>query len=461
MRYFSTRGGAPSITFGEAVLAGLAPDGGLYVPESYPQFGPAELASLRGKDYRRVAFAVLRRFVGDMPGDKLQGIIFDAYNDTAFSPEIVPVQRLEDNLWLMNLSTGPTLAFKDVALRLLGCLTDYELGKVGGKLNILGATSGDTGSAAEHAMLGRKNVNVFMLSPKGRMSAFQRAQMYSIKDPRIHNLVIDGNFDVCQKIVKDLMADAKFKADYSIGAVNSINWARIAAQVVYHVWGYLQATKSAGQKIDIAVPSGNFGNAISAHVARSMGVPIRRIVIATNENDVLNEYFCTGLYRPRGSDEVHETTSPSMDIASASNFERLMFDAVGRDPQTLRDLWGTGSFNLKLDDLGFGAGFRSGSANQAEVIETIRFTFDKWGRVIDPHTAVAMKVGLDYLSADVPLVIAETASPMKFENTMSKAIGVRFFRPSRFEGLEKRRQHTVEFAADAALVRAFIEEYAI
>ena len=342
MRYVSTRGAwhdRPQ-PFLAILLEGLAPDGGLAVPFSYPAFSAGELDALAGRPYREVACAVLGRYADDIPPADLEGIVARAYTEEKFGGDaIVPLRELEPGLSLLRVSNGPTLAFKDIALQLLGELFEYALARAGRTMTILGATSGDTGSSAEVAMRGRRGIDVFMLSPKGRMSPFQQAQMYSLPDPNIHNLAIEGTFDDCQDIVKAINADAAFKARHAIGAVNSINWARIAAQIVYYVTGTLAARRAPGAAVDFAVPSGNFGNILAAHAAKRMGVPIRRLVLATNENDVLDEFFRTGRYRPRGAAETHATSSPSMDISKASNFERFVYDAVGRDPARLAALW--------------------------------------------------------------------------------------------------------------------------
>ena len=318
MRYVSTRGAWADDPqpFCAILLEGLAPDGGLAVPQTYPLLGSADLAALRHANYRDLAFAVLSRFIGDIPAADLKAIIDRTYTKAIFgSDDITPVSSLEPGVHLLHAANGPTLAFKDIALQLLGNLFHYVLVQRGRRLNILGATSGDTGSSAEYAMRGKRGIAVFMLSPKGRMSPFQTAQMYSLADPNIHNLAIEGVFDECQDIVKAVSADAEFKSRYAIGTVNSINWARVAAQVVYYFKGYFAVTRRESDPVDFAVPSGNFGNILAGHVAKQMGLPIRRLILATNENDVLDEFFRTGRYRPRTSAETHATSSPSMDIS--------------------------------------------------------------------------------------------------------------------------------------------------
>ena len=366
MHYISTRGQAPKLRFSEILLGGLASDGGLYVPETYPKFTAADLAAMRGMSYPALAFAVLSRLIDDIPAADLKAIIDKTYTVEVYrythngenAADITPLKTLEPGLHLLALSNGPTLAFKDVAMQLLGNLFEYTLAKTGGELNILGATSGDTGSAAEYAMRGKRGIRVFMLSPQHGMTRFQQAQMYALQDENIHNLVIRGVFDQCQDMVKAVSNDLDFKTQHHIGAVNSINWARVAAQSVYYFKAYFAATKDnqkAGddQQVSFAVPSGNFGNVCAGHIARQMGLPIKKLIVATNENDVLDEFFQTGVYRPR-ADTLH-TSSPSMDISKASNFERFIFDLVGRDAQKIRALWreveAGRSFDLKAEDL--------------------------------------------------------------------------------------------------------------
>src|SRR5690606_29159239 len=308
MRYVSTRGGMAPQPFTDILLEGLAPDGGLAIPETLPQVDAATLQSWRSLSYADLAFEILRLFVTDIPQDDLRALTHAAYRPEVFgSEEIVPLKPLSGGLTLLGLSDGPTLAFKDMAMQLLGHSSEYVLERRDSTLNILGATSGDTGSAAEYAMRGKKRVSVFMLSPKGRMSAFQRAQMYSLQEPNIHNIAVEGVFDDAQDIVKAVSADLQFKQIHRIGAVNSINWARIAAQVVYYFHGWLKATTQPDQQVSFTVPSGNFGNILAGHIARSMGLPIRRLVLATNENNVLEEFFRTGIYRPRSAAETHAT----------------------------------------------------------------------------------------------------------------------------------------------------------
>jgi threonine synthase len=424
--------------------------------------------ALRPLGYRELAFAVLSRFIDDIPAADLRQIIANTYTASVFgSDEITPLTTLAPGLHLLRVSNGPTLAFKDIALQLLGNLFEFVLARADGSINILGATSGDTGSSAEYAMRGKRGIRVFMLSPKGRMSPFQQAQMFSLADPNIFNVAVEGTFDDCQDLVKVVASDAAFKARWKIGAVNSINWARIAAQVVYYFKGYFAATANDAQHVDFAVPSGNFGNILAAHVAREMGLPVRRLILATNENDVLDEFFRTGRYRPRAAGETHATSSPSMDISKASNFERFIFDVTGRDPVSLRELWSTLAADGGFDLSGTrwwtrvqAAGFVSGRSTHGDRLATIREVATRYGIVIDPHTADGVKVGLEFRDPATPLVCVETALPAKFAATIREAIGRDPARPAIWRGLESRLQHSTTLAADPDQVKSFIAEHA-
>ncbi len=472
MRYLSTRGDTDRKRFCEILLEGLAPDGGLYLPETYPQVDAATLAAWRGiwqtRGYAALAFEILSLYIDDIPAADLKAICERTYTEAVFgTPEIVPLKPLEPGLMLEALSNGPTLAFKDMAMQLLGNLFEYELGRRGEQLNILGATSGDTGSAAEYAMRGKKGVRVFMTSPHGRMSPFQQAQMFSLTDENIHNIAIEGVFDDCQDIVKAVSNDLDFKRKYKIGTVNSINWARLLAQVVYYFAGFFQATASNAQKVSFTVPSGNFGNVCAGHVARQMGLPIHRLVVATNENDVLDEFFRTGVYRVRGSADTHETSSPSMDISKASNFERFVFDLLGRDGARVKALFGdtlnrSGRFDLSSDPLFSEAasryGFVSGKSTHADRLATIRDTWQRFGVMIDTHTADGVKVAREQVSAGVPMVVLETALPIKFAATIVEALGREPDRPAKFDGIEALPRRVVVLPAQADAVKRFIAE---
>ena len=475
MKYISTRGhaGQPANPeFCDILLGGLAPDGGLYLPEHYPQVTRAELDAWRGLSYAELAFAILSKFITDIPPADLKAICDKTYTADVYrhvregdkASDITPVHWLEaGRLGLLELSNGPTLAFKDMAMQLLGNLFEYVLAKRNDSINILGATSGDTGSAAEYAMRGKKGVRVFMLSPRENMSAFQRAQMYSLQDANIFNLAVRGMFDDAQDIVKAVSNDLDFKAQNKIGAVNSINWGRVAAQIVYYFKGYFAATKSNDEQLAFCVPSGNFGNICAGHIARQMGLPVAKLILATNENDVLDEFFRTGVYRPRGSAETHTTSSPSMDISKASNFERFVFDLVGRDGAKVSELWAKvdagNSFDLsnteffkRLPEFGF----VSGRNNHAGRLATIRLAFEKYGTMIDTHTADGLKVALEQRPVGVTTLVLETALPVKFEETIREALNRAPERPAALEGIETLPQRVEVMAPDVQLVKNFV-----
>ncbi|WP_206952338.1 threonine synthase [Trinickia acidisoli] len=477
MNYISTRGAGigERHTFSDILLAGLAKDGGLYLPAEYPRVTAEEFARWRALPYADLAFEVLGKFCDDIPAADLHALTRRTYRADVYgnvragedANAITPLVPLGVEhgapLSLLALSNGPTLAFKDMAMQLLGNLFEYTLAKHGQTLNILGATSGDTGSAAEYAMRGKAGLRVFMLSPHCKMSAFQTAQMYSLQEPNIFNLAIEGVFDDCQDIVKAVSNDHAFKARQRIGTVNSINWARVVAQVVYYFKGYFAATQSNDERVSFTVPSGNFGNVCAGHIARMMGLPIEKLVVATNENDVLDEFFRTGAYRVRGAAQTYHTSSPSMDISKASNFERFVFDLLGRDParvlQLFRDVEEKGGFDLNASG-DFARvrefGFVSGSSTHDDRVATIRDVESRYGQVIDTHTADGLKVAREHLDAGVPMVVLETAQPIKFGETIREALGRDPQRPAAFAGLESLPQRFEVLPADATGVKAFI-----
>lgn len=467
MKYISTRGGMAPLAFTDILLEGLAPDGGLAIPETLPKVSAETLESWRELSYADLAFEVLSIFATDIPADDLRGLTRAAYREGIFnSADIVPLRPLDGGLQLLGLSEGPTLAFKDMAMQFLGQVFEYALTQRDTTLNILGATSGDTGSAAEYALRGKSRVSVFMLSPQGRMSAFQRAQMYSLQDENIHNIAVSGVFDEAQDIVKALAGDLEFKKQYRLGAVNSINWARIAAQVVYYFHGWLRATSGPGQQVSFAVPSGNFGNILSGHIARSMGLPIRRLVLATNENNVLEEFFRSGIYRPRGAEQTYATSSPSMDISRASNFERFVFDLVGRDPERVNALWADlardGFFDLSALKPEFESkyGFVGGTSTHQDRLAVIRATYETTGVLIDPHTADGVKVAREYVEPGIPMLVLETALPVKFSETIHAALGKQVAPPAALAGLETLPQRVEIMDCTVEAVRRYIEQNA-
>jgi len=474
VKYISTRGGMQPISYSEALLEGLAPDGGLAVPEHLPRLSIEQIESWRGLRYAELAVEVLSLFATDIPRAELERMCAAAYSRENFGvDEIVPLTEIEPNLLLLGLSEGPTLAFKDMAMQYLGQSLEYALRRRGSVLNIVGATSGDTGSAAEYALRGKQGISVFMLSPQGRMSDFQRAQMYSLTDENIHNIAVEGVFDDCQNLLKALSGDLEFKREHSLGTVNSINLGRISAQIVYYFWAWLRASdaveaaKRPTYEVSFTVPSGNFGNILSGHYARQMGLPVRRLVLAANENNVLDEFFTTGMYRPRSAQDTFQTSSPSMDISKASNLERFIFDLLGRDTERLADAWAvldrTGELDLSDERERFERefGLLSGTSTHADRVETIRAVHTRSGIVIDPHTADGVKVAGTHRTPDVPMIVLETAKPAKFPEIVTEAIGRPVALEPRFEQMLRLPQQVVSLPNEAAKLREFVASRAL
>ncbi|WP_353114595.1 threonine synthase [Microbacterium sp.] len=466
MQFISTRGGMQPQPFSETLLEGLAPDGGLAVPVELPRVTADDLEAWRPLSYPALAATVIGLFATDIPREDLARMTADAY--AGFPDGIVPLRPIDGGLTLVGLSEGPTLAFKDMAMQFLGQVLEYVLEKDGRVLNVLGATSGDTGSAAEHALRGKERISVFMLSPQGRMSPFQRAQMYSLQDENVHNIAVEGVFDDCQNLVKELAGDLEFKRAHSLGAVNSINLARITAQVVYYFWAWLRATDAGGAtEVSFTVPSGNFGNILSGFFAKGMGLPVRRLVLAANENNVLDEFFRTGVYRPRAAAQTLATSSPSMDISKASNLERFIFELVGRDPKRVVGAWADldaqGLFDFSSEQPRFAEefGIVSGTSTHADRLATIRAVYEATGEIIDPHTADGVKVARSYVEDGVPMLVLETAKPQKFAETITEAIGVDLdFSPELREMLAA-PQRVTEMPDDAQALRAFLSRHAL
>jgi threonine synthase len=474
MNYISSRGNSKPKQFCEILLDGLAPDGGLYLPEHYPKIDKPKLAILRSvwtdKGYADLAFEIMSLYIDDIPSSDLLTLCRKTYTEEMYgTKEIVSLKKLNDGFYIEALSNGPTLAFKDMAMQLLGNLFEYELARRGETLNIFGATSGDTGSSAEYAMRGKNDIRVFMASPAGRMSPFQQAQMFSLMDENVHNIAIDGVFDDCQDLVKAVSNDTTFKAKYKIGTVNSINWARLLAQVVYYFAGYFQATCKDDQTVSFTVPSGNFGNACAGHVARMMGLPIETLLVATNENDVLDEFFKTGTYRVRSRLNTNQTSSPSMDISKASNFERFIFDLTGRNGFEVQALFehslsSTGAFTLGVSAMSSCShyGFASGRSTHADRLCTIKTVYEKWNVILDPHTADGVHVARKFLEIhpqpNTPMIVLETALPIKFSNIILEAIDVVPPRPLRFNGLESLPQRVHSMPADVNLMKTYIAQ---
>lgn len=473
MKYISTRGGSLG-SYSDILLEGLAPNGGLAVPEYLPQLSSAELEHLRGFDYADLATEIIGLFATDIPRDDLAAICQRAYNTGRFASEaVVPLTPISSELTLVGLSEGPTLAFKDMAMQFLGEVLEYTLTRTGRVLNVLGATSGDTGSAAEYALRGRERVSVFMLSPQGRMSAFQRAQMYSLDDANVHNIAVAGVFDECQALVKQLAEDLDFKRDHQLGAVNSINFGRISAQIVYYIWAWLRATDTVAAAdratfaVSFAVPSGNFGNILSGLYAKLMGVPVRHLVLAVNENNVLDDFFRTGRYRPRSAADTLATSSPSMDVSRASNLERFVFELLGRDADRTAAAWeelaATGQINLADLQPRFAReyGIVSGTSTHADRLATIKQVAASSGIVIDPHTADGVKVALSFRETGVPMLVMETAQPQKFADTISEALGAPVEVDAHTQALLDAPQHVITMANDEHLLREYISAHAL
>ena len=483
MRYQSTRGHPSAPGFSDILLGGLAPDGGLYLPERYPQVSGEELNAWRNLSYAALAAEVLKKFATDIPPADIDALTAKTYTPQVYCngrsdedpKQITPLRLLEEKsgrrLLLQSLSNGPTLAFKDMAMQLLGNLFEYTLQRQSSELNIFGATSGDTGSAAEYAMRGKQGIRVFMLSPHLKMSAFQTAQMFSLQDPNIFNIAVEGVFDDCQDMVKAVSNDLEFKARQKIGTVNSINWARVVAQVVYYFRGYLAATSDNQQQVSFTVPSGNFGNICAGHIARMMGLPIQKLIVATNENDVLHEFFQTGIYRVRKSAETLHTSSPSMDISKASNFERFVFDLLGRDSARVAALFKKvethGGFDLSggvgSDGDEFAQvnefGFASGKSTHVDRLNTIRDADTRYQLTIDTHTADGVKVAREHWVPEVPMIVLETALPAKFNETIREALGRDAERPAGFENIESLPQRFDVMAPDVAEIKRYIAQH--
>jgi len=444
MKFISTRDPSKKeLSYCDTLLAGLAPDRGLFIPSEYPQVSLEELENLKNAAYTEIAFVIKNKIIAwDIPDDILKDLVHAAYTQEKF-PEssngnITPIREIEHNFYIQNLSLGPTAAFKDMAMQQLGQEMNYELQKRWETLTILGATSGDTGSAAEAAMKGLDAIKLFMLSPQVWMSAFQRAQMWSLSGDNIYNISIDGRFDDCQDMVKDIKWSSEFA---NLWAVNSINWGRISSQVPYYFSWYLQAVDEVWEEVDFCVPSGNFGNVLSGYIAKQMGLPIRRLIVATNENNVLETLFKAGKYTASPADI---TSSPSMDISKASNYERLVYDILWRDAEKLArymsefETYGSvdlSDFWVSIWDLQE-LWFESGSSTHQDRLEMIRYVEEKWAWVIDPHTADSIKVAKDLRDDDIKTICMETALPVKFEDTIQEALGGLPKRPNMFKWLE-------------------------
>lgn len=453
MKYRSTRGGVAGVSFKDAVIMGLADDGGLLVPETIPDVA-TELDSWAGLSFRELAGEIITPFVGDIPATDLRRLVENSY--ARFDhPLVTPVRQLDD-FAVLELYHGPTLAFKDIALQLLGNIFEYILKERGAEANILGATSGDTGSAAIAGVRGKENIQIYIMFPEGRTSPLQERQMTTVLDHNVHNIAIRGSFDDCQALMKAIFSDLPFKAQYSLAAVNSVNWARVLAQIVYYFSAWYQLGRPA--RFDVAVPTGNFGNIFAGYMARRMGLPIRRLILATNRNDILCRFFNTGVYR-RGN--VNYTLSPAMDIQVASNFERYLFYQLGEDPAKVTAFMSRfqreGEARLDFNTASFDAGFVAGAAGDEETLATIREVYESQDYLVDPHTAVGITVARRFADRQVPLLCLATAHPAKFEAAMKQALpGVTVSHATlvALSGLPERK--TV-LDADVASVKRYIE----
>jgi len=460
LTYISTRGQAPAKTFTEALLAGLAPDGGLYVPEKMPTLSADALRGFSGKSYVDAAQSVISPFLdGGLAADEFRAMLESAYK-TFRHKAVTPLAQIDDNLFVLELFHGPTLAFKDVAMQLLGRLMDKALKAQGRRATIVGATSGDTGAAAIEAFRGLDQVDVFILYPHGRVSDVQRKQMTTVADDNIHAIALEGTFDDAQAILKNFFRNAPLREELGLSGVNSINFARVVAQMVYY---FTASTVLGGpdREVSFTVPTGNFGDILAGYMAQQMGLPISKLIVATNSNDILARALDTGRYEVRG---VHATTSPSMDIQVSSNFERLLFDAVGRDAATVRALMASldqsGAFDIPAPALSkIRQNFAAGSASEADTAAEIARTYKECAYILDPHTAVAVHVARQNLAKDpkTPMVALGTAHPAKFPDAVKAAIGVHAPLPTHLADLFERREKFDVLPNDEQTIAAFIK----
>jgi threonine synthase len=462
MKYCSTRGKVKGLKFSDAVMMGLADDGGLLLPENIPTYSQQELSKLGQLNYPDLAFQVISRFADDIPAADLKELIDRSY--ASFDhPATTPIVK-QDDLYILELFHGPTLAFKDVALQFLGNLFEYLLDKSGQHMNIIGATSGDTGSAAIYGVRGRKNINIFILHPKGRVSPIQELQMTTVTDPNVFNLAVKGTFDDAQSIVKEIFGDLTFKNQYALGAVNSINWARVLAQVVYYFYAWFQVNKETGcEAIEVSVPTGNFGDIFAGYIAREMGVPIKRLILATNANSILSRFVNDGDY---STAEVQQSLSPSMDIQVASNFERYLFYLYNKNSASVCDAMEDfkRSGRLKFTEQQIEEvknTFAAAAVNDTETLQVIQKFHQKTGYILDPHTAVGVEAGRRTRNRQFPLVCLATAHPAKFGAAVKSAIGQDPDLPAAFQGIENRPKRLEIIAADAGQIKSFVSQNAI
>lgn len=462
MRYKSTRGTVRDISFSEAVMMGLATDGGLLLPESIPSISEEERAQFRSMEYPDLAYNIIKRFVGDdIPADDLEQLVQRSYSKFTH-PEITPIQRHGD-VHILELFHGPTLAFKDVALQFLGNLFEYLLKKRKSHMNIIGATSGDTGSAAIHGVKGKENINIFILHPEGRVSPIQELQMTTVTDPNVFNLAIDGNFDDGQRIVKEIFGDLEFKQKHALGAVNSINWARVLAQIVYYFYAWSRTASHDDMRVDFAVPTGNFGDIFAGFMAKQMGLPIGQLVLATNENNILSRFVAQGDY---SIDTVVETLSPSMDIQVASNFERYLYYLLEGNAdalmQLMEDFKTRHSMNFsKEQQLQVQKDFSTLTVDTDTTLKTITRFYSQNGYILDPHTAVGVTAGEHLRTKGVPMICLATAHPAKFPAAVRRAINIEPPRPESLHNIEQRRKRCDKISADTQTIKDYIAKHAL
>ncbi|RII27141.1 MAG: threonine synthase [Geobacter sp.] len=461
MKYISTRGQIEPVGFKDAVMMGLATDGGLLLPERIPTLSPATLDAWRELSYQQLAFELISLYATDIPADDLKELIDRSYA-TFDNREITPVVH-EDGVYILELFHGPTLAFKDVALQLLGNLFAYLLKERGEKMNIVGATSGDTGSAAIYGVRGKENINIFILHPHQKTSPIQALQMTTVTDANVHNIAAKGTFDDCQNIVKSLFNDLPFKEKYSLGAVNSINWARVLAQVVYYFYAWFRVTDNGGANVAFSVPTGNFGDIFAGYLAKRMGLPVSKLLLATNENNILTRFINDGDY---SLGEVVQTVSPSMDIQLASNFERYLYYLFNEDPARVREAFVelAKSRRIAFSETELARvreEFLSRSVNQEETLETIAAFHKATGYLLDPHTAVGVCAAKKLLPADATPVCLATAHPAKFGDAVEQATGIAPPFPAALAGIDKLPSRCTVLDADRAAIKAFIEEKAL
>lgn len=458
MKYISTRGQAPIVDFEQVLLAGLASDGGLYVPQYWPQFSPRDIRDMSGLPYSELGLRIMAPLIGDAIDPATLKNLIDASYAGFDHAAVTPLVQLDHNSWLLELFHGPTLAFKDVALQLVGRMFDHVLGKRGERVSILVATSGDTGSAAIHAVKGSQSADIFVLHPRGRTSEIQRRQMTTVSAPNVHNIAIEGTFDDCQALVKAMFNDRPFRDRAQLSGMNSINWARVMPQIVY----YFHAAVSLGdgsRVLDFSVPTGNFGDIYAGYAAKRMGLPVNRLLIAANSNDILARTLASGRYE---TGQVHPTLSPSMDIQVSSNFERLLYEACARDAASvhaqMQNLAQSGKFTLPSGAHDYiKSNFAAHRVGEPETLEEISRTYFETGLLIDPHTAVGRAAARVHCDRKIPMVVLATAHPAKFPDAVNQATGVHPQLPARYDDLLTLPERYTTLANDLATVEAFIE----